>query len=118
MNVNAAYTFFKISEGEYVIGGQGVPLTAEHSMAVDNEVIPYGFPLWLETVLKKKNGQKENYDHLFIAQDTGSAIKGVVRGDIFFGHGFDAEEKASYMASQGKYYVLLPINLVDKISGK
>ena len=118
MNVNAAYTFFKISEGEYVVGGQGVPLTAEHSMAVDNEVIPYGFPLWLETVLKKKNGAKENYNHLFIAQDTGSAIKGVVRGDIFFGHGNEAEEKASYMASQGKYYVLLPINVVDKISSK
>jgi len=118
MNVNAAYTFFKIADGEYVVGAQGVPLTPEHSLAVDNEVMSYGFPLWVETALKRKDGSKDEYNHLFIAQDTGSAIKGVVRGDIFFGHGKDAEEKASYMASPGKYYVLLPINVVDKITGK
>ena len=115
MNSNAAYTFFKISDGEYVVGAQGVPLTPEHSLAVDNEVIPYGFPIWVETLLKKKNGEKEKFSHLFIAQDTGSAIKGTVRGDIFFGNGEQAEEKASYMASSGKYYLLLPINVVDKI---
>jgi membrane-bound lytic murein transglycosylase A len=118
MNINAAYTFFKIADGEYVVGGQGVPLTTEHSLAVDSEIMPYGFPLWVETDLRRKDGHKEKYDHLFIAQDTGSAIKGVVRGDIFFGHGIDAEEKASYMASQGKYYALLPINVVDKIGGR
>ena len=115
MNVNAAYTFFKISDGEYVVGAQGVPLIAEHSLAVDSEIIPYGFPLWVETNLKKKNGSKEKYSHLFVAQDTGSAIKGVVRGDIFFGFGKEAEEKAYYMASPGRYYILLPINVVDKM---
>lgn len=116
MNVNAAYTFFKISDGEYVVGAQGVPLTPERSLAVDGEIIPYGFPLWVDTNLKKKDGSKEQYSHLFVAQDTGSAIKGTVRGDIFFGHGSDAEEKAYYMASQGKYYILLPINIVDKMT--
>lgn len=117
MNVNNAYTFFKIADGEYVVGGQGVPLTAERSLAVDSEVIPYGFPLWLDTNLTRKGGSKEKYSHLFVAQDTGSAIKGAVRGDIFFGYGDDAEEKASYMSSQGKYYILLPINMVDKMRG-
>ena len=115
MNNNAAYTFFKMGEGEYVVGGQGVPLTAERSLAVDSDIIPYGFPMWVDTNLKKKDATKEKYSHLFIAQDTGSAIKGVVRGDIFFGFGTEAEEKASYMASQGNYYILLPINLVDKL---
>ncbi len=117
MNVNAAYTFFKISDGEYVVGGQGVPLTQERSLAIDSDVIPYGFPMWVETSLKK-NGVllKEKYSHLFVAQDTGSAIKGIVRGDIFFGYGKEAEEKAYYMASQGKYFILLPINIVDKIT--
>jgi membrane-bound lytic murein transglycosylase A len=118
MNVNAAYTFFKIADSESVVGAQGVPLTPERSLAVDNEIIPYGFPLWVDTNLKKKDSSKEKYSHLFIAQDTGSAIKGVVRGDIFFGHGEESEEKAYYMASQGQYYVLLPINIVDKITGK
>jgi membrane-bound lytic murein transglycosylase A len=118
MNINAAYTFFKFADGEYVVGAQGVPLTPERSLAVDSEVIPYGFPLWVDTNLKKKDGSKEKYSHLFIAQDTGSAIKGAVRGDIFFGHGKESEEKAYYMASQGQYYILLPINIVDKMTRK
>jgi len=115
MNNNPAYIFFKINDGEYVIGGQGVPLTAEHSLAVDNQIIPYGLPIWVETSLKKSNGSKNEYSHLFVAQDTGSAIKGVIRGDIFFGFGKEAEESASYMASQGQYYVLLPINVIDRM---
>lgn len=118
MNANPAYTFFKIFDGEYVVGGQGVPLTTERSLAVDSEIMPYGFPIWLETKLKKKDGGKEDYDHLFVSQDTGSAIKGTVRGDIFFGYGKEQEERAYYMASSGEYYLLLPINVVDKIRGK
>ncbi len=118
MNVNAAYTFFRIADSEYVVGAQNVPLTTERSLAVDNEIIPYGLPLWVDTSLKKSDGSKEKYAHLLIAQDTGSAIKGAVRGDIFFGHGKDAEEKAFYMASQGQYYILLPINIVDKMQGR
>ncbi len=118
MNVNPAYIFFKNSDGEYVVGAQGAPLTPERSMAIDNDVFSYGFPLWLDTTLRKKGGVKEQYQHLFIAQDTGAAIKGVVRGDIFFGHGNDAEERASYTSAQGQYYILLPINVVDKMRKK
>lgn len=115
MNVNAAFTFFKISEGEYIVGGQGVPLTSGHSLAVDKSIIPYGMPLWLETTLTGKNGTRPNYSHLFIAQDTGSAIKGTIRGDIFFGYGKQAEEDASYMASQGRYFMLLPVNVMENL---
>lgn len=118
MNINPAYTFFKFSDGEYVVGAQNVPLSAERSLAVDSDIVPYGFPLWVETSFKNKNGVKEKFEKLVIAQDTGSAIKGVIRGDIFFGHGDEAEEKASSMASSGRYYILLPINIVDKISGR
>lgn len=117
MNVNAAYTFFKFSDGEHVVGAQNVPLTPERSLAIDSEWFSYGFPLWIDTVLTKKDGEREKYSHLLIAQDTGSAIKGLVRGDIFFGHGKTAMEKASYMHSTGQYYVLLPINVVDKMRG-
>lgn len=114
MNNNTSYIFFKIAEGEYVAGGQGVELTAEHSLAVDNEIIPYGSILWIDTFLKN-DGKKDEYRNLFIAQDTGSAIKGTVRGDIFFGHGKEAEIKASSMASAGEYYILLPNNIADKL---
>jgi membrane-bound lytic murein transglycosylase A len=115
MNINAAYIFFKITEGEYVVGGQGVPLTAERSLAVDSDVIPYGMPLWLETNLRKKDGSKEEYNHLLISQDTGSAIKGTIRGDIFFGYGPRAEEFASYTSVQGRYFILLPVNMVERL---
>jgi membrane-bound lytic murein transglycosylase A len=115
MNVNAAYTFFKIADGEYVVGGQGVPLIAERSLAIDSEIIPYGLPMWLETDLTRKGGARETYNHLFVAQDTGSAIKGTIRGDIFFGFGDEAEDKASYMNAKGRYFILLPVGIVDKL---
>lgn len=118
MNSNDSYVFFKISSDEFVVGAQNVPLTPERSMAVDSSIMPYGLPFWVETTLKNKDGDKTKFNKLLIAQDTGSAIKGIVRGDIFFGYGEEAENKASYMASTGQYYVLLPINVVDKISGR
>jgi len=118
LNYNDAYVFFRLSNEEYVVGAQNVPLTKERSLAVDKHILPFGFPFWVDTTLKHKDGSKERYSKLMIAQDTGSAIKGVIRGDIFFGHGKEAEEKASYMASRGEYYILLPANIVDKISGR
>ncbi len=114
MNVNSAFIFFRIIDGEYVIGGQGVPLTAERSLAVDSDLIPYGLPIYLQTKLKNADKSTSPYNRLMIAQDTGSAIKGTVRGDIFFGNGNEAQEKAFYMASKGKYYILLPSNILDR----
>lgn len=109
MNVNDSYIFFKISDSEQVIGAQGVPLSSERSLAIDNEVLPYGYPVWVDI------GQKNNsYQKLLVTQDTGSAIKGVVRGDIFFGRGRNAEILASRMNNYGSYYILLPINVIDK----
>jgi membrane-bound lytic murein transglycosylase A len=118
MNSNAAFVFFQLSDDEYVVGAQNVPLTPERSLAVDSSIMPYGFPLWVSTTLKGKNGSKTPYNKLLVSQDTGSAIKGAVRGDIFFGFGEEAESKASYMASPGEYYILLPINVVDKMMGR
>jgi membrane-bound lytic murein transglycosylase A len=79
--------------------------------------MPFGIPLWVQTQLKNSD-KKEYFRKLMIAQDTGSAIKGAIRGDIFFGYGEESEDKAFTMASKGKYYVLLPINFVDKIVGR
>ncbi|MBM5783180.1 MAG: murein transglycosylase [Pelagibacterales bacterium] len=118
MNSNESYVFFAISNNEFVVGAHNVPLTPERSLAVDSSIMPYGFPFWVETSFKARDGSKQSYNKLMVSQDTGSAIKGVLRGDIFFGHGEEAEMKASYMASSGQYYVLLPINIIDKIAGR
>ena len=178
MNQNKSFIFFKINDNENVIGSQGVPLTAERSLAIDNNFIPFGLPIWLETTMPKIaidkmmdsdllaknnkinkieqdlidkitknspsanfnknskdfdnkkekppinhnrdqkaeiNNQNVNYNHLLISQDSGSAIKGRVRGDIYFGNNIDSEFRASYLASKGKYYLLLPIAVVNKI---
>lgn len=117
LNTNPAFIFFKVSNNDYVVGAQGVELTREHSMAVDNELIPYGLPFWVDTKFKnKEDAGVTEFHKLLIAQDTGSAIKGTVRGDIFFGHGEDAENKASSMASRGQYYIFLPNNIAQKIN--
>ncbi len=116
MNQNASYTFFEVANDEYVVGAQNVPLTPNHSLAVDDEVIPYGLPIWLESSIKNDQKTYDPYYSLLISQDTGTAIRGTVRGDVFFGYGPEAQEKASYMASKGKYYILLPVNIVDKLN--
>lgn len=101
---NPRYIFFKLSEGDGPFGAQGVALTPRRSMAVDPEHIPLGVPLWLDT--KDPDGQPLR--RLMVAQDTGSAIKGPVRGDFFWGAGAAAFEKAGRMKSPGGYWLLLP----------
>jgi membrane-bound lytic murein transglycosylase A len=65
MNFNPSYIFFKISAAQYVVGAQNVELTAQHSLAVDNEIIPYGLPIWVETSFKNKKQLSRN-DNLII----------------------------------------------------
>lgn len=109
MNMNPSYVFFRIGNEEGPVGGEGVPLTPERSLAVDKRFIPYGVPLWLETTTPATPRFQETLFHqLMIAQDTGGAIKGPVRGDVFFGNGKRASELASYMKQPGQYYMLLP----------
>ena len=73
-------------------------------MAVDQNHLPLGVPLWLETTAS--DGRP--LQRLMIAQDTGAAIKGAVRGDFFWGAGEAALAQAGGMKSAGRYYVLLP----------
>jgi len=106
MQRNPRYIFFAINQkqGGGPIGAQGVPLTAKRSLAVDRAFIPLGVPLWIET--NDPDGLSLN--RLMVAQDTGSAIKGVVRGDFYWGSGDQALYYAGRMKSQGQYYILLP----------
>ncbi|HSV28891.1 MAG TPA: MltA domain-containing protein, partial [Candidatus Omnitrophota bacterium] len=104
MAENPRYIFYRLLNGEGPIGSEGVPLTPERSLAVDTRYIPLGMPLWLDSV----DPSGAPLRRLMVAQDTGSAIKGVVRGDFFWGAGEPAFEKAGRMKSPGRYWVLLP----------
>lgn len=105
---NKRYIFHRIINADGPIGAQGVPLHAGRSIAVDRSYIPLGSLIWLETT----GPDKEDIHHLVVAQDIGSAIKGIVRGDYFWGSGKDdVLEKAGKMNSQGRYFVLVPKNV-------
>ena len=106
MEKNKSYIFFRIIDGDGPVGAQGVPLTAGRSLAVDTRYIPFGVPVWLVTTQPGK--AKKPLRRLVIAQDTGSAIKGPVRGDLFVGFGSAAGAVAGRMKQRGGYYLLLP----------
>ena len=112
--VNRRYIFFGEVTGEGPIGAQGVALTAGRSMAVDSRYIPLGLPLWLDTTMPGEGGGPLR--RLMLAQDTGSAIKGPVRGDFFWGTGDGALEYAGRMKSRGHYYILLPKLLANRLA--
>ena len=111
MDKNPSYVFFQLlGEADTLegpLGAQGVPLLAGRSLAVDRRYIPYGAPVWLETDAPFPDGDRP-FRRLMVAQDTGGAIKGGVRGDVFWGSGDLAEFVAGHMNSRGSYYVLLP----------
>lgn len=101
---NPRYIFFCQVDGDGPLGAQGVALTAGRSLAVDPEHVPLGVPLWLDT--QDPDGMPLR--RLMMAQDTGSAIKGPIRGDYFWGAGAAAFDKAGRMKSRGGYWLLLP----------
>jgi membrane-bound lytic murein transglycosylase A len=107
MSTNQSYVFFKIIHTQAgPIGSHGVPLTPQRSMAVDRSFISLGTPLWLNTT--HPNHYQPNLQKLMVAQDTGGAIKGVVRGDYFWGSGNNAGNYAGKMNSKGNLFILLP----------
>ncbi len=106
MNTNASYVFFKEISGDGPIGAQGVALTEQRSLAVDRTLVSYGLPLWVD--IEHPDKAQPNLTRMMIAQDTGGAIIGAVRGDVFWGHGKYAEEMAGKMNSKGRYWALLP----------
>lgn len=104
MNKNARYIFFRRIDGAGPIGAEGVALTRLRSLAVDPRTVPLGAPVWVET----KDPDGEAINRLMMAQDVGAAILGAVRGDVFWGAGDAAFDKAARMKSKGRAAVLLP----------
>lgn len=105
MDSNPSYVFFRVLQGPGPLGAEGVPLTAGRSLAVDPRFVPYGMPIWLDAAAPSGPGRLER---LMVAQDTGGAIRGPVRGDVFWGHGAEAEAASGVMKSPGRWYLLLP----------
>jgi 3D (Asp-Asp-Asp) domain-containing protein len=111
---NRSYVFFRITglstEGEPV-GAQGVPLTPGRSIAVDR-LHEYGTPFFIETNLPIESGKRASPFHrLMIAQDTGSAIVGPARADLYWGAGDDAGRIAGRIRHRGRFVMLLPREL-------
>lgn len=105
---NPSYVFFrdvteKVPVEKGPLGAMNRPVTAGRSIAVDPEIIPLGAPVWVE-----KDGA-DPIRRLTVAQDTGSAIKGAQRADIFYGSGKEAGEMAGRIRDTGRMIVLLPI---------
>ncbi|GAB5387872.1 MAG: murein transglycosylase A [Alphaproteobacteria bacterium] len=109
MNRNPSYVFFEEQDGPGPLGAQGVPLTAGRSLAVDRFRMPYGAPVFLDAS-HPVEGQPP-LQRLMIAQDTGGAIRGAVRGDVFWGFGPEAEQAAGLMKSRGRYWLMLPASV-------
>jgi membrane-bound lytic murein transglycosylase A len=105
---NPSYIFFELRDNQAngPLGSLNVALTPKRSIAVDRNVIPLGAPVWLQTILP--NETLSPFNKLMLAQDTGGAIKGHVRADVFWGRGDEAEKMAGLMKQQGKIFVLLP----------
>lgn len=104
MRTNKSYVFFRQLTGPGPLGAQGVTLTPERSIAVDSRLLPLGLPVWLETT--RPDGVP--FRRLMVAQDTGGAIRGAVRADVFWGPGARAADMAGQMKSDGRYWFLVP----------
>ncbi len=111
---NASYIFFRrldlADPDDGPLGAEGLPLTPLRSLAVDAKFYPYGIPVFLRTDVPDPavRGKTVPFQRLMMAQDTGGAIRGAVRGDVFFGSGDAAGALAGPMKAPGRFHVLLP----------
>lgn len=109
---NRSFVFFKVlpmGDDQGAMGAQGVPLTAGRSLAVDRKLHTYGTPIFVEADLPLSGpGMAEPFRRLMIAQDTGSAIVGPARADLYFGAGDAAGAVAGRLRQAGKFTMLVP----------
>jgi membrane-bound lytic murein transglycosylase A len=107
MNTNRSYVFFKeMGTAPGPTGGEGVALTPTRSLAIDHGAYPYGLPFWVDA--QDPENPNARLQRLMVGQDTGGAIKGAVRGDVFWGGGMHATQIAGTMKSPGMLYVFVP----------
>ena len=112
MDLNPSYVFFKEIAGDGPVGAQGLVLSPGRSLAVDPKFMPLGVPLWLDIDAPREPAGRLR--RLVVAQDTGGAIRGPVRGDLFCGTGAAAGEQAGAMQQRGGYWLLLPKPVAER----
>ncbi len=109
LQVNPSYVFFRklndLALDKGPLGAMNRSITPHRTVAVDPKFVPLGAPVWVE------KGGRSGFRRLMIAQDTGSAIKGAQRADIFYGTGDEAGRAAGNIRDPGRMIVLLPIEL-------
>jgi len=119
---NKSYVFFRITDlaaEDEPIGGEGVELVPGRSIAIDRALHAYGTPFFIEAALPIANGKAETkFDRLVIAQDTGSAIVGPARADIYFGAGDEAARIAGRIKHPGRFVMLIPRQLDPVEAGR
>jgi membrane-bound lytic murein transglycosylase A len=108
MQENKSFIFFRELTGAGPLGAMGYPVVGEASVAVDIKFIPLGAPIWLSMDRAEPNG-------IWIAQDTGGAIKGANRIDTFWGAGDRAKAIAGGMAARGAALIFLPKSAVARL---
>ncbi|MCZ8316562.1 MltA domain-containing protein [Phreatobacter sp.] len=113
---NRSYVFFRVkselSAEDGPIGAQGVPVTDWRTIAVDRNVHAYGTPVFIEGLMPTGIGETgEPFRRLMVMQDTGSAIVGPARGDLYLGTGPEAGSVAGRIRHRANWFVLLPKSL-------
>jgi membrane-bound lytic murein transglycosylase A len=112
---NRSYVFFRkvqLSDKDEAVGAQGVPLTPGRSIAVDKALHVYGTPFFIEGELPIESEQSRTpFRRLMIAQDTGSAIVGPARADLYFGAGADAGKVSGRLRHNMRFVMLVPKSL-------
>ncbi len=107
--INNRYIFFRELDGEGPVGAAGDVLTPGRSLAVDTSLLPLGVPMWLDA--EHPDPASGRLQRLMVAQDSGNAIRGPVRGDFYWGTGDAALAFAGRMKSKGQYFILMPRSL-------
>jgi membrane-bound lytic murein transglycosylase A len=119
---NQSYVFFRevpLSDKDEAVGAQGVPLTPGRSIAVDKALHVYGTPFFIEGALPIESEQsKTPFHRLMIAQDTGSAIVGPARADLYFGAGADAGKVSGRLRHNARFVILIPKSLDPVARGR
>ena len=115
---NRSYVFFSkttLEPHEECLGAQGIQLTPGRSIAVDPKMHVYGTPIWIDAKLPLTSEAPDDaFQRLTIAQDTGSAIRGAARADIYFGHGPGIPSIAGRIKQFGKFVMLVPKDVTVK----
>ena len=119
---NRSYIFFRevqLSDKDEAVGAQGVPLTPGRSIAVDKSLHVYGTPFFIAGELPIQSEQsKTPFRRLMIAQDTGSAITGPARADLYFGAGPDAARVSGRLKNNMNFVMLVPKSLDPTALGR